>query len=200
MSPGGGCATDRSRSSRPEAFLRALPAWFESLTPRSTSRGRVPHRAHAESPCLRLPVHRTSGARCRAAGHGRRHSCQTGSQHPLGETRRASRWPTPGPSLAEQLRSLTDVHREVVRHSGDRELELTDLLGDGPSVSRSTWRRAVEAVSVGVVMTSPTGSIACVSCPALRFARGTHKSRPRCGTARAHISRPGADTGRGAAG
>ena len=36
----------------------------------------------------------------------------------------------PIPGLAEQLRSLADVHRGVVRHSGDRELELTDLLGD----------------------------------------------------------------------
>ena len=37
--------------------------------------------------------------------------------------------PIPGP--AEQLRSLADVHRGVARHSRDRELELTDLLGDG---------------------------------------------------------------------
>ena len=36
--------------------------------------------------------------------------------------------PIPGPT--EQLRSLTEVHRGVVRHSGDRKLELTDLLGD----------------------------------------------------------------------
>ena len=38
----------------------------------------------------------------------------------------------PIPGLAEQLRRLTDVHRGVVCHSGDRELELVDLLGDGP--------------------------------------------------------------------
>ena len=36
--------------------------------------------------------------------------------------------PIPGP--AEQLQSLADVHRGVVRHWGDRELELTDLFGD----------------------------------------------------------------------
>ena len=37
----------------------------------------------------------------------------------------------PIPGLAEQLWSLADVHRGVVRHSGDRQLELTDLVGDG---------------------------------------------------------------------
>ena len=40
--------------------------------------------------------------------------------------------PIRGP--AEQLRSLTDVHRGVACHSADRKLELTDLLGNGPEV------------------------------------------------------------------
>ena len=37
--------------------------------------------------------------------------------------------PIPGP--VEQLWSLADAHRGVVRHSGDRKLELTDLISDG---------------------------------------------------------------------
>ena len=37
--------------------------------------------------------------------------------------------PIPGP--VEQLRSLADAHGGVVRHSGDRELEHTDLISDG---------------------------------------------------------------------
>ena len=36
----------------------------------------------------------------------------------------------PIPGLAEQLRCLADAHRGVVRHSGDREFEFTDLIGD----------------------------------------------------------------------
>ena len=34
-------------------------------------------------------------------------------------------------SSAEELGSAGDVHRGVVRHSGDGELELADLVGDG---------------------------------------------------------------------
>ena len=41
----------------------------------------------------------------------------------------------PIPGLAEPLRSLADVHRGVVRHSGDREIELT-CSAMGSSVSR----------------------------------------------------------------
>ena len=56
------------------------------------------------------------------------------------------------------------------------------------SVSRWTWRRAVEVVSVGVVMASPTGSIACVSCPALSFARGNTKAGHAMTRRSAHFS------------
>ena len=103
--------------------------------------------------------------------------------------------------LTEQLRSLADVHRGVVRHSGDRELEFTDLLGDG-----------LERLEVDL---APCGGWRCrwVSLWRLRLVRlpafrvplchsrgGTHQSRSCCDTARALISRPGADIGRGAAG
>ena len=54
--------------------------------------------------------------------------------------------PIPGP--AEQLRrGLADVHRGIVRHSGDRELDSPICSAMVPNVSRWTWRRAAETVS-----------------------------------------------------
>ena len=70
--------------------------------------------------------------------------CHSQRGYPARSTERASRLDNVAPDLAqhlahvaepipgptEQHRSLTEVHRGVVRHSGDRELKLTDLLGD----------------------------------------------------------------------
>ena len=52
---------------------------------------------------------------------------------------------------AEQLGDVRDVHRGVVRHAGDRQLELANLDSDG--VERLEIRLAPAAgVSVGLVM------------------------------------------------
>ena len=70
--------------------------------------------------------------------------CHGQRGYPARSTERAPRLNDVAPDLAqhlahvaellsgptEQLRSLADVHREVVRHSGNSELKLTDLLGD----------------------------------------------------------------------
>ena len=137
-----------------------------------------------------------------AQGGGYRFGCARMMHYPREMTRRRV---TPARSagdrgLTEQLRSLADVHRGVVRHSGDREYEFTDLLGDG-----------LERLEVDL---APCGGWRCrwvslwrlrlVRLPAFRVplchSRGGTQSRPCCDTARALISRPGADIGRGAAG
>ena len=71
--------------------------------------------------------------------------CHGQSGYPSRSTKRASRLDDVVPDLAQHLAyvakripgpaeqpwSLVDIHRGVVRYPDDRELELTDLIGDG---------------------------------------------------------------------